>query len=177
MRRSTCRCVQFFETETNVSLSRPNPTGHSHDLMNKTRPYVPCGNAPSGNVGCETGSTPKQSPAVIPAHCNESVNVTRTTAAVASRTKTIDSPHRGRRCFVRELVGTLYCNPNRPGRQALISRGSLLLPAAAKRLVKLHNALELVTAVLRQGQLGAEERALVVEHLEVGGDTAAVALE
>ena len=34
--------------------------------------------------------------------------------------------------------------------------GLLLLPASAKCLVKLHKALELVAAVLGQGQLGAE---------------------
>src|ERR1700726_4217705 len=53
----------------------------------------------------------------------------------------------------------------------------LLPPAAAQRLVKLHYALELVAAVLRQSELGAEERALVVEDFQVGGDAAAVALE
>ena len=64
----------------------------------------------------------------------------------------------------------VYSNPNQPFRL-------LLLPAPAERLVKLHNALELVAAVLRQRQLGVEQRALVVEHLKVGGDAAAVALE
>ena len=54
---------------------------------------------------------------------------------------------------------------------------SLLLPAAAKRLVKLHEALKLVAAVLRQGQLGVEQRALVVQNFKVGGDAAAVSLE
>jgi hypothetical protein len=53
----------------------------------------------------------------------------------------------------------------------------LLLPASAERLVKLHKALELVATVLREGQLGAEERTLVVEDFEIGSDAAAVALE
>jgi hypothetical protein len=52
-----------------------------------------------------------------------------------------------------------------------------LLPASAKRLVELHKTLVLVAAVLRQGQLGAEERALVVENFQIGGDAAAVLLE
>ena len=55
--------------------------------------------------------------------------------------------------------------------------GLLLPPAAAEGFVQLHKALELVAAVLRQGQLGVEQRPLVVEDLEVGGDAAAVALE
>src|SRR5260370_24254743 len=55
--------------------------------------------------------------------------------------------------------------------------GWLLLPAPAERPVKLHKALELVAAVLRQGQLGAAQRALVVEDLEGGGDAAAIARE
>ena len=53
----------------------------------------------------------------------------------------------------------------------------LSLPAPAERLVKLYKALELVAAVLRQRELGAEQRTLVVEDLEVGGDAAAVAFQ
>jgi hypothetical protein len=55
--------------------------------------------------------------------------------------------------------------------------GLLLLPASAKRLVKLNKTLELVAVVLGQSELGAEQRALIVEDLEIGGDTATVALE
>ena len=55
--------------------------------------------------------------------------------------------------------------------------GLLLPPASAKRFVKLHKTLELVAAVLRQRQLGAEQRSLVIEDLEVGGDAATIALE
>jgi hypothetical protein len=54
---------------------------------------------------------------------------------------------------------------------------SLLLPASAKCPVELYETLELVAAVLRQGQLGAEQRALIVKDLEIGGDAAGVALE
>jgi hypothetical protein len=63
------------------------------------------------------------------------------------------------------------------GRVPTTPLGLLLPPAAAEGFVKLHEALELVAAILREGQLGVEKRALVVEDLEVGGDAAAVALE
>jgi hypothetical protein len=48
----------------------------------------------------------------IPAHCNESVSVTRTIAAVPSRRKIIGSPRRGRKSFVHAFVGGFYGNPN-----------------------------------------------------------------
>jgi hypothetical protein len=50
--------------------------------------------------------------AASPAHCNESVSVARTTAALAWRTKIIGSPHRGRKCFAQPFVEDLYGNPN-----------------------------------------------------------------
>src|SRR6266436_3376369 len=53
----------------------------------------------------------------------------------------------------------------------------LLPPAAAEGLIKLHNALEFVTAVLREGKLSAEQRALVVEDFQVGRDATAVAFQ
>src|SRR6266404_5458901 len=43
---------------------------------------------------------PQEINAAIPAHCNKSVSVTITTAALASRTKIIGSPERGRTCFI-----------------------------------------------------------------------------
>ncbi len=56
----------------------------------------------------------KEISAAIPAHCNESVSVTRTTAALASRKKIISLPHRCRECFVHEFVGKPYSNQNGP---------------------------------------------------------------
>ena len=70
--------------------------------------------------------------AAIPAHCNESVSVTRTTAALASRTKIIGSRQRDRRCFVDEFVVELCRNPNGPRPQAFGSRYSLFLPASTQ---------------------------------------------
>src|ERR1700724_1256522 len=70
--------------------------------------------------------------AAIPAHCNESVSVTRTIAALPSRRKVIGLPHRGRKCIVYAFVGGLYGNPNESGLQAFGSRYSLLLPASTK---------------------------------------------
>src|SRR6267378_6248597 len=72
----------------------------------------------------------KEINAAIPAHCNESVSVTRTTAAVASRTKIIGSPHSGRKCLLYEFVGDLYSNPNEPRPKAFGLRYSLFLPAS-----------------------------------------------
>src|SRR5260370_12093623 len=74
----------------------------------------------------------KEISAAIPAHCNKSVSVTRTTAALASRTKIIGSRHRGQGCFVHELVGERYSDPNGPRPQACGSGYSLFLPASTK---------------------------------------------
>jgi hypothetical protein len=78
--------------------------------------------------------------AAIPAHCNESVSVTRTIAALPSRRKVIGSPHRGRKCFVHAFVGDLYGNPNEPGPQAFGFRYSLLLPASTEIAVNADQA-------------------------------------
>jgi hypothetical protein len=70
--------------------------------------------------------------AAIPAHCNESVSVTTTIAALPSRRKFKGSPHRGRKCFVHAFVGDLHGNPNESSQQSFWSRYSLLLPAPAE---------------------------------------------
>jgi len=46
-----------------------------------------------------------------------------------------------------------------------------LSPASAKSLIKLHQALVLVASGLRESKLGAEQRPLPSENLEVCGDT------
>src|SRR5260370_27318388 len=86
----------------------------------------------------------KEISAAIPAHCSESVSVTRTTAAPASRAKIIGSPHRGRKCFVHEFVGDLCGNPNELRPQALSLCYSLFLPASTEVSVNANQALELI---------------------------------
>src|ERR1700738_2505559 len=83
--------------------------------------------APGAKLGLAQAITP-----AIPAHCNESVRVTRTIAALPSRRKFIGSPHRGRKYFVHAFVGDLHGNPNESMPQAFGSRRSLLLPASTK---------------------------------------------
>jgi hypothetical protein len=56
----------------------------------------------------------KEISAASPAHYSESVSVTRTTAALGSRTNIIGSPHREHSCFVHAFVGDLYGNPHGP---------------------------------------------------------------
>src|SRR3982074_2609033 len=68
----------------------------------------------------------------MPAHCNESVSVTRTTAALASRTKVIGSPQGGGMFFAHALVGKQYSHPNGPRPKVFGSRDSLFLPASTK---------------------------------------------
>lgn len=53
----------------------------------------------------------------------------------------------------------------------------LLPPAAAEGLIKLDQALKLVSSVLRQGELRAEQRALIIEYLQERGDPSAIAFE
>jgi hypothetical protein len=50
-----------------------------------------------------------------------------------------------------------------------------LSPASAKSLIKLHQALVLVASGLRESKLGAEQRSLPIENLEVYGDTSPAA--
>jgi hypothetical protein len=70
--------------------------------------------------------------AAIPAHCNESVSVTRTIAAPPSRRKIIGSPHGSRESFVHAFVGDPCGNVIESRPQAFGSRSSLLLPASTK---------------------------------------------
>src|ERR1700732_4301273 len=70
--------------------------------------------------------------AAIPAHCNESVSVTSTIAALPSRRKIIGCPHRGRKSLGHAVVGALYSNPNQSRPQVFGSRYSLFLPASTK---------------------------------------------
>src|SRR5712664_2488539 len=111
----------------------------------------------------------KEIRAAIPAHCNESVSVTRTTAALASRTKIIGLPHRDRKCFVHEFVGDLYDNPNRPGRQALSSWRSLFLPASTEIPVNANQRQELIQLSLSESQLSIKIVGFVCQHLQVAG--------
>src|SRR6266851_5130172 len=92
----------------------------------------------------------KEISAAIPAHCNESVSVTRTTAALASRTKIIGSPHRGRKCLVHEFVGKPYSNQDGPRPYAFGSRYSLLLPASTKISVNADQTLKLIQLSLSE---------------------------
>ena len=55
--------------------------------------------------------------------------------------------------------------------------GVLGLPPSAERLIELHEALKLVAAILRQSELRVEQRSLVVEDFEIGGDAASIALQ
>jgi len=52
-----------------------------------------------------------------------------------------------------------------------------LLPASAKRLVKLDQALALVASGLGERELGVEQRSLPIEDFEVGGDAAPIPYE
>ncbi len=79
--------------------------------MSRAERIGPSLRSPGANLGFA-----KEISAAIPAHCSESVSVTRTAAALASRAKIIGSRHRGGSSFVQELVGSLYKNLNRRGR-------------------------------------------------------------
>src|SRR6266850_3335613 len=117
----------------------------------------------------------KEINAAIPAHCNESVSVTRTTAALASRTKIIGSPHRDRKCFVHEFVGDLYGNPNEPRPQAMSSCYSLFLPASTEVSVNANQTQELIELSLSEAQLSIKIVGLVCQHLQVACGAASIA--
>src|SRR5712692_1656563 len=117
----------------------------------------------------------KEISAAIPAHCNKSVSVTRTTAALASRTKIIGSRHRGQGCFVHELVGERYSDPNGPRPQACGSGYSLFVPASTEISVNADQTQKLIQLSLSESQLGIKIIGFVRQHLQVAGGAASIA--
>jgi hypothetical protein len=117
----------------------------------------------------------KEISVAIPAHCNESVSVTRTTAALASRTKIIGSSHRGRKYLVHEFVGKPHSNQNGPSRQAFGSRDSLFLPASTEISVNADQAEKLIQLSLSESQLSIKIIGFVRQNLQVAGGAASIA--